>query len=99
MKKEKSTLKRGDPAINNSDQSNPRYIETELGKEKFCPECKEYWPLDSEFWSKRIAVLSGGNTSIRYESACKCCYSIRYRPHKVKTKNRIKSAHEKGCTA
>lgn len=77
----------------------PKYIETELGREKLCIECNEYWPLDDEFWSHRIAVLTHGNTSKRYESACKCCYSIRYRPHKVKTKNLIKSSYEKGCVA
>ena len=27
-----------------------RYILTELGLEKLCPKCREYWPLDSEFY-------------------------------------------------
>lgn len=80
--------------VNKVDQPS-RYIETELGKEKLCIECNEYWPLDDEFWSHRIVVLVGGNTSKRYESVCKSCYDIRYRPNRTKTKNRIKSAYEK----
>lgn len=26
-----------------------KYIETELGREKLCIQCNEYWPLDDEF--------------------------------------------------
>ena len=31
----------------------PKFIETELGTEKLCIECQEYWPLDVEFWFLR----------------------------------------------
>ena len=80
------------------DQS-PRFIETELGREKLCIECQEYWPLDDEFWFCRKVKLLSGATSKRYEAACKCCYSVRYRPHHIKGTNQIKSAYEKWCTA
>lgn len=30
-----------------------RYIVTELGTEKLCPRCGEYWPADREFFWPR----------------------------------------------
>ena len=41
--------------VNKVDQPS-RYIETELGKEKLCIECNEYWPLDDEFWLAEIRL-------------------------------------------
>ena len=72
----------------------PKYIETELGREKLCIECQEYWPLDDEFWFHRNVKLLSGKMSKRYESACKCCYHVRYKPHRIKGTNKIKSKHE-----
>lgn len=77
----------------------PKYIETELGREKLCIECQEYWPLDDEFWWHRNVKLASGEKVKRYESACKCCYNVRYKPGKVKNKNRIRSMHEVGVAA
>lgn len=74
----------------------PKYIETELGREKLCIECQEYWPLGDEFWWHRNEKLANGEKTKRYESACKCCYNVRYKPWKVKNKNRIRSMHEIG---
>ena len=82
-----------------SDIQKPKYIETELGREKLCIECGEYWPLDDEFWFHRNAKLLSGATSKRYEAACKCCYNIRYRPQRIKGTNHIKSGFEKRASA
>ena len=51
--------------------------------------------LDDEFWFHRNVKLLSGKMSKRYESACKCCYSIRYRPERVKGTNNIRSKHER----
>ena len=75
--------------------SKPRLIETELGTEKLCIQCDEYWPLDSEFWyTSKGRVKKDGTQSICYEAVCKSCYDIRYRPHRIKRVNKIKSKHE-----
>ena len=74
----------------------PKFIETELGKEKLCIECQEYWPLDNEFWfTYRNKPNKHGERTIGYESACKCCYADRYKPGKRKGTNSVKSYHEK----
>lgn len=71
----------------------PKYIETELGREKLCIECQEYWPLDDEFWGHRNVKLLSGEMSKRYEPACKGCYNARYRPQRKSIKP-IKSSYE-----
>lgn len=75
----------------------PKFIETELGKEKLCIQCQEYWPLDSEFWfSYKGKPKKNGLRSINYEAVCKCCYYIRYKPQRTGTpKNRIRSGYER----
>lgn len=75
----------------------PKFIETELGKEKLCIQCQEYWPLDSEFWfSYKGKPKKDGSKSINYESACKCCYYIRYKPQRSNApKIRIRSGYER----
>lgn len=73
----------------------PKYIETELGTEKLCIQCNEYWPLDEEFWWKRKNKSKVDPDRVVYEAACICCYDIRYRPHRVKGTNKIKSTHER----
>lgn len=77
----------------------PKYIETELGQEKLCIHCGEYWPLDSEFYSTRRDKRVPGR--VLYQSACKCCYDLRYRPNRTKKQgvNTIKSYHERGAQA
>lgn len=49
----------------------PRYIFTELGKEKLCKHCQEYWPVDSEFWFMVKAKRKDGSVVHRPDSACK----------------------------
>ncbi|AXY60210.1 hypothetical protein CDG61_09335 [Acinetobacter sp. WCHAc010052] len=78
-----------------SDLKKPKYIETESGREKLCIQCGDYWPLDDEFWFSRNVKLPDGKISMRYVSACKSCYDIRYRPGRIKGKNNIRSKHER----
>ncbi len=79
-------------------EKKPKFIETELGAEKLCIECQEYWPLDNEFWfTHRNKPNKQGVRTIGYEAACKCCYDIRYRPHHNKGTNQIRSKHERNA--
>lgn len=74
----------------------PKFIETELGTEKLCIECQEYWPLDNEFWfTYRNKPNKNGERSTGYEAACKCCYDIRYRPQHRKGTSQVKSYFER----
>ncbi|AOA57559.1 hypothetical protein BFG52_03790 [Acinetobacter larvae] len=77
----------------------PKYIETELGTEKLCIHCNEYWPLDSEFYFTYRNRHQP--EKIYYEAACKCCYDLRYRPNRNKNKgvNTVKSYHERSTAA
>mgnify|MGYP001572882745 CR=1 FL=1 len=38
----------------------PTYILTELGREKRCPHCGEYWPADREFFWPRLSGPKAG---------------------------------------
>ncbi len=50
-----------------------QFRETELGRERMCSQCGEYWPDDGEFfYTKR------GKTA----QPCKACYEQIYRPRK-----------------
>lgn len=44
------------------------HIETELGTEKLCTRCHEYWPADKEFFYLANKKKDG------LHSWCKCCY-------------------------
>lgn len=77
----------------------PRYIFTELRKEKLCKHCQEYWPVDSEFWFMVKAKRKDGSVVHRPDSACKGCYDITYRPNLSKGKYQKRSNHEKGAAA
>ena len=73
----------------------PRKIYTEIGAEKLCVECNEYWPLDDEFWFFQWATSVKGVKYKQYCAACKACYDTRYRPNKrVKERKAIRSIHE-----
>jgi len=72
----------------------PRYIETELGTERLCKHCQEYWPADSEFWYMIKDKLKDGTIVFRPESACKACYDTAYRPTKKKNAYNVKSKYE-----
>lgn len=72
----------------------PRYIETELGRERLCKHCQEYWPADAEFWYMIKDKLKDGTIVFRPESACKACYDTAYRPNKKKNAYNVKSKYE-----
>ena len=70
----------------------PRLIETELGAEKICICCKEYWPLDDEFFYHRMRPKADGSRSKQWEAVCKSCYPVHYNK-RTSGKYSIKSAH------
>jgi hypothetical protein len=51
------------------------YISTELGREKLCICCKEYWPLDGEFWRSQWRNRKYGRVQY-WVSACNGCYDF-----------------------
>ena len=51
------------------------FIFTELGREKLCPLCGEYYPLDEDFFYK-----NGFKRGIQqWTGRCKACYIETYR--------------------
>jgi len=97
-----STFKNAEAVSPNEHQeqsAKPRYIYTDLGKEKLCKHCQEYWPVDSEFWFMVKAKLKDGSVVHRPDSACKGCYDNTYRPNLSKAKYQKRSSHEKGAAA
>lgn len=51
------------------------YKQTELGTEKCCPMCHEYFPFDEEFYFKN--GLKNGIQ--KWAARCKTCYMESYR--------------------
>lgn len=47
-----------------------REIQTELGTERQCLRCGEYWPLDTEFFYRKGAG---------WQPCCKSCFLEQYR--------------------
>nr|WP_314367242.1 hypothetical protein [uncultured Acinetobacter sp.] len=60
----------------------PKYIWTDLGKEKLCIECKEYFPADTDFFWATGRIKKNGETQIA--AACKVCFDKRYKRRKYK---------------
>ncbi|KRI46501.1 hypothetical protein APC42_17400 [Acinetobacter pittii] len=85
--------------IISNEPTKPKYIETELGKEKLCKHCQEYWPTDSEFWFMVKEKRKDGTIVYRPDSACKGCYDEVYRPRNNSRKYQKRSFHEKGKAA
>lgn len=56
---------------------NPIIIQTELGTEKQCIACNEFFPLDKEFWWHNGYTKRNGEKS--WCAACKSCYNTYYR--------------------
>lgn len=54
----------------------PLYQFTELGKEKYCPKCDEYFPATKEFF------FGKNKNGLGLESCCKACYMERKRGYK-----------------
>lgn len=54
------------------------YINTELGTEKRCTLCGDYYPLDTDFFYKN--GIWRGKT--QWRSHCKACFTENYRGEK-----------------
>lgn len=54
----------------------PRYIKTELGLEKYCKGCDEYYPATKEFFFGTGRVKKDGSHCL--ETLCKACYKEKY---------------------
>lgn len=50
------------------------YIYTELGQEKRCSCCGEYYPLDNEFFYRK-GIKNG---QVKYTAQCKACHVQNY---------------------
>ena len=54
----------------------PKHIEDPvLGTLRYCPDCREYWPADTEFFNRG----SAGRGKFSLASYCKACYEGRRR--------------------
>lgn len=76
----------------------PKYIRTELGVEKLCIHCDEYWPKTTEFFYLQTRVRNGKFVE-QFTATCKGCYVPRYKPYRLENRNRtnkLKSFHEMG---
>ncbi|PIL90751.1 hypothetical protein CA950_15390 [Acinetobacter pittii] len=60
----------------------PKTIETELGTEKLCIHCQEYYPMDEEFFFRKGHTKKDGAQA--FCATCKACYDMRYKRRKYK---------------
>lgn len=74
----------------------PKKIFTELGAEKFCKHCQEYWPMDEEFfyWQWTTSKKTGERYK-QFGSVCKACYDVYYNRRSNRKVGKIRSFHEK----
>ena len=78
---------------------NARYIETDLGREKLCIHCNDYYPLDGQFWVSKKVTLKSGIQTVRFYSACKGCYQERYKVKENQAQARYLAKIAKGVKA
>lgn len=72
----------------------PILHQTELGLEKQCIACKDFFPLDKEFWWHNGNTRKDGTKG--WCAACKGCYNTYYKRHqKTGRKNNTASNWEK----
>lgn len=57
---------------------NGRYRISDIGLEKRCPDCGDWWPVDDEFY-----FVQRERGVERPSACCKACYLARYKPRKV----------------
>lgn len=75
-------------------RTKPVIVQTELGLEKQCIACKEFFPLDKEFWWHNGHTKKNGEKS--WCAACKSCYNTYYkRRNNLSRSNNYKSDWEK----
>lgn len=55
-----------------------KYIQTELGTEKQCIHCEEYYPATKEFFYGTSGKRKDGTQVL--EANCKDCYKQRFKP-------------------
>ena len=62
------------------------FIKTELGKEKYCKGCDDYFPSTKQFF-----YGTGYNSKVTgeplLETLCKACYKEKYKPNYVRCYN------------
>lgn len=75
----------------------PKYTITDLGKEKLCIHCDEYFPLDKEFWVSTLVKQTSGALKRRFYSACKGCYQERYKCAEKRAEKALKRKTEKAA--
>lgn len=63
----------------------PKIIKTELGTEKLCICCGEYFPATKEFFYGTGRIKKDGSHSL--EANCKACYKERYGRSLIRTNN------------
>lgn len=63
----------------------PKTIETELGTEKYCKGCDDYYPATREFFFGTSKTKRDG--TLRLETLCKACYKEKYNRSLIRTNN------------
>lgn len=61
-----------------ADRRRALVIVTELGEERLCPVCLEFWPMDEEFWYFLTERKGPRKGERRVMGRCKACWSDRY---------------------
>ena len=62
-----------------------RYIQTELGTEKFCKGCDDYYPATNEFFFGTSKYRKNGTQVL--ETLCKACYNEKYGRSLIRSNN------------
>lgn len=68
-----------------------RFIQTELGAEKYCKGCDEYYPADREFFFGTGSFKKDGSPCL--ETLCKACYKEKYK-RSTKRSNDVSHRYE-----
>ena len=63
----------------------PKTIETELGTEKYCKGCDDYYPETKEFFFGTSKTKRDGTPYL--EALCKACYNAKYKRSLTRTNN------------
>lgn len=73
----------------------PTIVDPDLGKVRWCRRCKEWWPLDDEFW---YTEPTEGHRALHCR-ACKADRLIHDTPHTCARCGVVKTRHElcHGC--
>jgi len=61
-----------------------RALITDIGRELYCPRCKEFWPADTEFFHSTPSHRDG------LAFWCKACYSVADKLRRDKNKQKLK---------